>query len=99
MFRRSLSNNWLDVVIIMDLEIEIIPVEKFEVKIKGKSIGEFEKKTSWEGLVKMQSDKGIIIASDDRNIMEKMFDGLSDAEKQSRFSVVKITPSLIPMNN
>ena len=84
----------------MDLEIEIIPVEKFEVKISGKSIGQFEVKSSWEGLVKMEdSDGRVIIASDYRNLVDTMFSDVFGKEKQSSFSVVKISPSLIPTAN
>lgn len=83
----------------MDLEIEIIPVEKFEVKINGQSIGEFEKKDSWEGMVKMQNKDGVIIANDERSVVDKMFNGVFDSEKQSSFSVMKITPSLIPTDS
>jgi len=78
------------------LEIEILPVEKFEVKIRGKSIGEFERVSSWEGFVKLVSNRGEIIAADERTVIDKMFTGMFSAEKQSSFIVVKITPSLIP---
>lgn len=80
----------------MELDIEITPIEKFEVKINGKSIGEFEKKSSWEGFVKLENGQGQIIATDERSIIDKMFDGILSTEKQSSFSVVKITPNLIP---
>jgi len=80
----------------MELEIEIVPIEKFEVKINGKSIGLFESKSSWEGFVKLQNDAGVIIASDDRNLVGKMFADIFTKEKKSSFSVVKISPSLIP---
>jgi len=83
----------------MKLDIEIVPIEKFEVKINGKSIGEFERKSSWEGFVKLESRNGQIIASDDRSLVDKMFNGILDSQKQSSFSVVKITPSLIPTDS
>ena len=83
----------------MDLEIEIIPIEKFEVRVDGKSIGEFEKKSSWEGMIKLQNEKGVIIVNDDRDIVDKIFHGIFDTEKQSSFSVVKITSSLIPTSS
>lgn len=83
----------------MELNIEITPVEKFEVKINGKSIGEFEKTSSWEGFVKLQSSQGQIIAADERSMIDKMFDGILNTEKQSSFSVVKITPNLIPIDS
>jgi len=84
----------------MELNIEINPIEKFEVKVNGVAIGEFEKDSSWEGFVKMKDKNGaVIIASDERSIVDKMFNGLFDKEKQSEFSVVKITPSLIPTDS
>lgn len=79
----------------MDIEVEIIPVEKFVVKINGNSIGEFEKDSSWEGMVKLKNSKGVIIASDERTLIDKMFDGVLTSEKQSSFTVIKITPTLI----
>ena len=83
----------------MDIDIEIVPIEKFEVKINGKSIGEFEKKSSWEGFVKLESKHGQIIAADERSMIDKMFDGILNTEKQSSFTVVKITPDLIPRDS
>lgn len=78
------------------LDIEITPVEKFEVKINGTPVGEFECDSSWEGMVKLKNKDGVIIASDERSLIDKMFSGVITAEKQSSFSVLKITPSLIP---
>ena len=78
------------------MEIEITPIEKFEVKVNGKSIGEFNKTSSWEGFVKLESRQGQIIAADERTLIDKMFDGVLNSEKQSSFSVIKITPGLIP---
>ena len=80
----------------MQLNIEINPIEKFEVKINGKSIGEFERESSWEGMVKLRHKQGVIIASDERSLIDKMFDRALNSERQSSFSVLKITPSLIP---
>ena len=83
----------------MGIDIEIIPIEKFEVKINGKVIGIFDNESSWEGMVKMKNEKGIIIAKDERSLVDKMFNGLLDSEKQSSFSVLKITPGLIPKDS
>ena len=81
------------------LKIEITPIEKFEVKINGVSIGEFAAESTWEGMVKLRSQKGIIIASDERNIVDKMFNGLFDHDKNACFEVVKISPSLVPTDS
>tara|TARA_R110001599_G_scaffold100770_9_gene258153 strand:+ start:11243 stop:11494 length:252 start_codon:yes stop_codon:yes gene_type:complete len=83
----------------MELDIEITPVEKFDVKINGKSIGEFERKSSWEGFVKLQNMHGQIIATDDRSFIDNIFSGIFNTENKSNFSVVKITPSLIPTDS
>ena len=80
----------------MSLDIEIVPIENFEVKINGESIGIFEKKSSWEGMVKLQNKDGIVIANDENDTVGKMLSDIFNIEKQSSFSVVKITPSLIP---
>ena len=83
----------------MKLDIEITPVEKFEIKVNGKIIGEFECESSWEGMVKLKNKDGVIIAGDERSLVDKMFNGILDSEKQPSFSVLKITPSLIPSDS
>ena len=81
----------------MKVDIEIIPVENFEVKINGKSIGSFENKGEWEGFIKLENKDGVIIASDERHFVDEMFDGIIKTEKKSNFSIIKMTPSLIPI--
>lgn len=83
----------------MDMNIEITPVEKYEVKVDGKSIGEFELDSSWEGFVKLKNENGVIIANDERTLIDKMFDGILRTEEKALFSVLKITPSLIPIDS
>lgn len=83
----------------MELKIEITPIEKFEVKINGESIGEFAAESTWDGMVKLRGQQGIIIASAERNIVDKMFNGLFDNDKKACFEVVKISPSLVPADS
>lgn len=80
----------------MDLDIEITPVENFEVKINGTTIGEFKRISSWEGMVKLQNRDGAIIAADERTLIDKAFSNVFNAEKQSSFKVISISPMLIP---
>ena len=83
----------------MKLEIEITPVEKFEVKIGGEIIGEFTKESSWEGMAKLVSTKGeILVVEDGSNFVDKLFAGILGVEKQSSYTVIKMSPSLVPTN-
>jgi len=80
-----------------DLRVEIKPIEKFEVTINGTSLGEFEKESEWEGLVKIKNADGAIIVSDDRSGISKVFDHILGSEPtEGSFPVVKISAGLIP---
>ena len=79
-----------------NMEIEIVPVEKFEVKIGEKVVGEFEKISSWEGFAKLQGKNGTIIVKDERDFLKSILTDIFGSEKQSSFTVVEISPSLIP---
>ena len=78
------------------LEIIIIPLEKFAVNINGKNFGEFTLESSWEGLIKLVNDNGeFIIVTDDLSLIEKTFSDIFGKEKQSNYTVVKLSSSLI----
>lgn len=80
----------------MSLQAEITPIEKFEVKIGGKSIGVFEKDSSWEGMVKLRNRDGVIIINVDRSDIGKFLSSLIETGETRDFTVIKISPSLLP---
>ena len=76
----------------ISMDIEVIPVNKVKVKFKGKSLGEFDRKSSWEGMIKLQNKDGAIIIVDDINIIDKLFDGVMSDKEHKTYSVLKIKP-------
>ncbi len=79
----------------MKIVVELTPIERFEVKIGGRSLGEFEKESSWEGLSKLRGSGGHIIIEDSGpTIVENMFKGRLPEEPQ-KHTVVLITPELM----
>lgn len=85
----------------MELEIEIKKVPRYEVKIQGVSIGEFEKTSAWEGMVKFEStaNKGSIIVDNRCDAIDNIFNCIGLGENLTILPVIKITPSLIPTTN
>lgn len=81
---------------IMEMSVEVIPVKRVEVKFNGISLGEFDNKSSWEGMTKLQNKDGIIIIDDNETMIDKMFSGMFGNEDKKTHLVLKITPSLIP---
>lgn len=79
----------------MKLKVELTPIERFDVKINGVSIGTFEKESSWEGLTKLKGKDGLVIIEDDNDFITALFKGVFD-HSPSEHNVYKITPSLIP---
>ncbi len=83
----------------MNIKVEITPVERYQVKINDEQHEEFERESSWEGLVKLTNKRGSIIIIDDSNFVDKMFDGLFDKKKSTNHLVVTISPNLIPTSS
>jgi len=83
-----------------DLTIKLEPLRRFKVTINGVDIGEFQKTSDWEGLFKLQNSKGqVIIAADSESAFDKIFRDIFNPrpnEKQHEYSVVQLTPDLIP---
>jgi len=75
------------------MKVEITPIEIFEVVINGQYIGEFDIESEWNGMIKLRSDKGFIIAIDDRPTLDRLFP-VHTPERTDGFEIVKITPSL-----
>ncbi|WP_444958225.1 hypothetical protein [Microbulbifer sp. ZKSA002] len=81
------------------MNISIKPIEKFAVEVDGVAIGEFEKVSSWEGFIKLQNSKGIIIAADNStssiNITGGIFGDIFGL-KAKTLQVIKASENLIP---
>lgn len=78
----------------MSIQIEIIPVEQFEIKINGKNLGKFDHVSSWEGMLKLKNKDGYIIADDNRHRIDKIFNGDFFKEKSDQLTIIKISPVL-----
>jgi hypothetical protein len=78
------------------MEIKLIPLEKFLLEIDGKSIGVFERVSSWEGFMKFENNEGVVITADDSNIFEDVCSRILEFGRQSSLKVIKISPNLIP---
>lgn len=82
----------------MELDIDIKPIELFEVTVNGNRIGRFAVDSSWEGFVKLRGvDRdGIIIATDDRTLATTLLEDVLGAKSTKKFSIITMSPSLIP---
>lgn len=80
----------------MELNVDLIPLEKFEVVVKGKSLGVFQKESSWEGLTKLVGDKGVIVIDDEGRWVDDLFSKLMPEPQKKSCKVIKITPTLVP---
>jgi len=86
----------------MNLKVEIEPVEKYKVTINGTSVGEFSMVSQWEGMKKLQSQKGVIIINHEEDLFSGLFKSILTGDKQKQKEVVtvaKITPCLIPVGD
>lgn len=77
------------------MKIDITPIERFEVKVDGRVIGEFTKVSEWEGFAKLRGENGVIIVSDESSFADKLFDGILGHKQESNYKVIKCTPGLI----
>jgi len=83
----------------MKIAVQIKPIEKYEVIIDGKNVGEFSKESSWEGMAKLRGAKGVIIINDDPSLFEDIFAGIIGkvGGEPRTVEVVKISPDLVPI--
>ena len=79
------------------MKAELKLIERYEVTIDGKYLGEFKKESTWEGMSKLKGDNGVIVIDDsDCGMIESLFNGIFP-EGPKEHDIVKITPELIPM--
>lgn len=78
------------------IEIEITPIEMFEVKVNGVSAGYFKEESSWEGFIKLSNELGKIIAIDNRTYVDNVFAMLGSQPEKNKFEVIKMSPDIIP---
>lgn len=78
------------------IEIEITPIEMFEVKVNGISAGYFKEESSWEGFIKLSNELGKIIAIDNRTYVDSVFAMLGSQPEKNKFEVIKMSPDIIP---
>ena len=58
----------------MNNEITLKPIRSYEVFFEGKKLGEFKVESEWNGLIKLQGERGVIIASreDELNVLDRI---------------------------
>lgn len=84
----------------MELKLEVTPLMKVNVKINGHDLGEFNEESRWQGMVKLSSPRGFIIADDDQNFVGSIFSGMWRESKNETktLTIFKISPDLIPVD-
>ena len=81
----------------MEITAQVKQVKSFELILNGEAVGLFSVASEWKGMIELVNTKGqIVIVSDDSSFIDNLFSGLFDDKESKKFTVVKISPDLVP---